>query len=136
MLLATRKDFLLGVWLADARNCGTTKAEKDLYEINARDLITLWGDKNSPLHEYSCRQWSGLLNGFYKVRWEKFFAEVKQSMNQKKDMDVAAFDKSIRNWEWNWVNEHNAYPTGTKGESITVAKQLYQKYHNTIKAAL
>ncbi|WP_374726367.1 alpha-N-acetylglucosaminidase C-terminal domain-containing protein [Mucilaginibacter pocheonensis] len=25
------------------------------------------------LHEYSCRQWSSLLNGFYKVRRQKFF---------------------------------------------------------------
>ncbi|MBT1709669.1 alpha-N-acetylglucosaminidase C-terminal domain-containing protein [Fulvivirgaceae bacterium PWU5] len=27
--------------------------EQDLYEFNARDLITLWGDKESKLHEYS-----------------------------------------------------------------------------------
>ncbi|HZX57917.1 MAG TPA: alpha-N-acetylglucosaminidase, partial [Mucilaginibacter sp.] len=55
-LLATRKDFLLGSWLADARKQGNTSAEKDIYERNARDLITLWGDADSPLHEYSCRQ--------------------------------------------------------------------------------
>ena len=73
-LLATRKDFLLGKWITDARRCGTTDAERALYERNARDLITLWGDTDSPLHEYSCRQWSGLMTDFYKARWQKFFA--------------------------------------------------------------
>ena len=46
-LLATRKDFLLGPWIANARSCGSTADEKALYERNARDLITLWGAANS-----------------------------------------------------------------------------------------
>ncbi|HSC37410.1 MAG TPA: alpha-N-acetylglucosaminidase, partial [Chitinophagaceae bacterium] len=79
-LLGTRKDFLLGPWLASARKWGTTEKEKALYERNARDLITLWGDANSPLHEYSCRQWSGLLNDFYKPRWEQFFAAAGRAL--------------------------------------------------------
>src|SRR5437763_8740776 len=33
-LLATRKDFMLGPWIASARSQGTTVAEKDLYEQN------------------------------------------------------------------------------------------------------
>ena len=79
-LLATRKDFLLGRWIASARNCGNTAEEKALYERNARDLITLWGDANSPLHEYANRQWSGLLNDFYKQRWQQFFKMLQRSL--------------------------------------------------------
>jgi alpha-N-acetylglucosaminidase len=135
-LLATRKDFLLGTWLADARNCGTTPAEKALYERNARDLITLWGDKNSPLHEYSCRQWSGLLNDFYKVRWQKFFAVADNALKQQKEMDLPAFDKSISQWEWQWVNTQKPYPVEPNGNSILVAQQLYQKYKAIINANL
>ena len=65
-LLATRYDFLLGPWIADARSWGIDEKEKALYEQNARDLITLWGGANNRLHEYSNRQWSGLFTDFYK----------------------------------------------------------------------
>jgi len=114
---ALRKDFLLGPWLASARNCGITPAEKNDYERNARDLITLWGDANSPLHEYANRQWSGLLNDFYKVRWQKFFALLHQSLQKDMAPDLDQFQKEIRAWEWHWVNEHRSYPTTPAGDS-------------------
>jgi alpha-N-acetylglucosaminidase len=134
-LLATRRDFLLGPWLADARKQGSTTAEKNLYERNARDLITLWGDGNSPLHEYSCRQWSGLLNDFYKVRWGKFFDRLDDALNQEKDADMKGFDKSISQWEWQWVNSHKSYPLHASGNSIKQANIIYKKYRKIIGAS-
>jgi len=131
-LLATRKDFLLGKWIADARRCGNTDAEKALYEQNARNLITLWGDADSPLHEYSCRQWSGLMTDFYKVRWQKFFAAIALAMESGKLVDVAAFDKEIAQWEWKWVNAQKSYPTQTSGNSVEIAKILYLKYRKLL----
>lgn len=131
-LLATRKDFLLGKWIADARQCGSTNTEKALYEQNARNLITLWGDADSPLHEYSCRQWSGLMNDFYKVRWQKFFEATTLAMESGKPVDVAAFDKEIAQWEWKWVNTQKSFPTQTSGNSIEVAKILYLKYRKLL----
>lgn len=131
-LLGTRKDFLLGKWIADARRCGTTNAEKALYEQNARDLITLWGDADSPLHEYSCRQWSGLMTDFYKVRWQKFFTAIDAALVAGKTVDVEAFDKKIAQWEWKWVNTQKNFPTAPTGNSIEVAKLLYKKYRNKI----
>jgi len=134
-LLATRKDFLLGAWIADARKQGANKGEQDIYERNARDLITLWGDENSPLHEYSCRQWSGLLNDFYKVRWEKFFDETKAAMKEGKEVDVKAFENTIKHWEWEWVNGHKNYPVITVGNSVPEAQAIYKKYRKMIGAA-
>ena len=131
-LLATRKDFLLGPWIADARRCGITPDEKNLYEKNARNLITLWGDVNSPLHEYSCRQWSGLLNSFYKPRWEQFFEKLQQSIQTRKLIDIPAFDQQVRSWEWRWVNEQKAFPEEVNGSSIAVAKRLYDKYRRIL----
>ncbi len=127
-LLATRKDFLLGIWIADARKCGTIDAEKALYERNARDLITLWGDINSPLHEYSCRQWSGLMKDFYKMRWKKFFEATTLALESGKTIDEAVFDKEISKWEWEWVNTCKNYTTEPIGNSVQVAKLLYKKY--------
>jgi len=131
-LLATRKDFLLGKWIADARRCGTTDTEKALYERNARNLITLWGDANNPLHEYSCRQWSGLMIDFYKVRWQKFFAALSSSLEKGKAMNVEVFETEISQWEWKWVNTQKDFPTRSTGNSIRVAALLYKKYRPEI----
>jgi alpha-N-acetylglucosaminidase len=132
-LLATRKDFLLGSWIADARRCGTTPQEKALYEMNAKDLITLWGGADNRLHEYSCRQWSGLLNDFYKPRWQQFFTKAIFALNEGKEMDVDAFQKEIAQWEWKWVNARKDYPVKTSGSSVIVAKRLYEKYRKTVE---
>lgn len=134
-LLATRKDFLLGPWIADARHWGTTPAEKDLYERNARDLITLWGDVNSPLHEYACRQWSGLLTDFCKARWQQFFELLRASIGTV-PVDADEFDKNIRRWEWEWVNARKDYPVNPTGKTVTVAQQLYKKYRVAMGKAM
>ena len=131
-LLGTRKDFLLGQWISDARSFGNNPEEKALYERNARDLITLWGDANSPLHEYSCRQWSGLLSDFYKPRWEIFFKMTTDSLDAGKEFDPAVFDKYIRNWEWEWVNKRKDYAVEPSGNSIDRVIMLYNKYNREI----
>ncbi|MBS1664421.1 MAG: alpha-N-acetylglucosaminidase [Bacteroidetes bacterium] len=132
-LLATRKDFLLGRWIGDARRCGVDAAEKDLYEKNARDLITLWGDKESGLHEYSCRQWAGLVKDFYKPRWAQFFVYLKGKMGRGARMETADFEKSIRDWEWKWVNTTGVvYAEEPTGNSIEIVKGLYKKYASNL----
>ncbi len=127
-LLATRKDFLLGGWIEAARKCGVTQQEKALYEMNAKDLITLWGNENCPLNEYACRQWSGLMNDFYKPRWQQFFTKLSSSLETGKDFDNASFIKEIKKWEWNWVNERKDYPVAVKGNAVDVSESLHHKY--------
>jgi alpha-N-acetylglucosaminidase len=129
-LLATRKDFLLGPWIADARRWGQTDSEKNLYEQNARNLITLWGDANNRLHEYSNRQWSGLLSDFYKPRWEQFFADVKQNWGK---FDQTKFDNQIKQWEWQWVTSRKDFPTEAQGKATAVAAELHKKYRARIE---
>jgi len=131
-LLASHQDFLLGKWVAGARNCGTTKAEKDLYEQNAKNLITLWGDKDAILHEYACRQWSGLLIDFYKPRWEQFFAVLSQDIQGKKTFDPKAFVTDIKAWEWKWVNTRKDYPVRPIGDPVESAKKIFSKYNRVI----
>jgi predicted acyltransferase len=128
-LLATRKDFLLGPWLAGARSWGQTPEEKALYEQNARDLITLWGDAGNRLHEYSCRQWSGLLSDFYKPRWEQFIGAVKSHWGR---FDQAQFDNQIKQWEWQWVTSRKDFPVEPSGDATIVAAELYKKYRDRI----
>ncbi|HEY9044601.1 MAG TPA: alpha-N-acetylglucosaminidase [Ohtaekwangia sp.] len=134
-LLATRTDFLLGKWIEDARRCGITAEEKDLYERNARNLITLWGAENNRLFEYSCRQWSGLLSDFYKPRWEQFFHDATVALEHNEPFDQSTFDTSIRSWEWQWVNAHNRFPETTRGNSLDVVQQLYKRYRAVIETS-
>jgi alpha-N-acetylglucosaminidase len=133
-LLDTRKDFLLGKWINEARANGITDEEKNLYEFNARDLVTLWGDKESGLREYSNRQWAGLIKGYYKPRWELYFSQLDKAMASNTPFDDKAFDKQVKDWEWQWVNKHdNAYPDVTKGNAIEQAKLLFAKYNSIIQ---
>lgn len=131
-LLASRKDFLLGRWLEAAKKWGTNPHEVALYEKNARNLITLWGDKNSRLHEYACKQWSGMVSDFYKPRWEQFFALVVSDLEKNKKTDFPKFEESIKDWEWKWVNGSEKYATRVKGNTVEIAIELFHKYHQTI----
>jgi alpha-N-acetylglucosaminidase len=133
-LLSTRKDFLLGKWISEARANGITEKEKNLYEFNARDLVTLWGDKESGLREYSNRQWAGLIKGYYKPRWVMYFSQLDKSLSTGAAFDDQAFDKQVKDWEWQWVNKHdNAYPNMVNGNPVDKAKQLFEKYHSIIE---
>lgn len=132
-LLGTRQDFLFGKWIKDARACGFTPAEKDLYEQNARDLITLWGDANSPLHEYSNRQWNGLMKDFYKVRWKKFFDALTTAHQKGEKYQHEAFEKEIKQWEWSWVTSHKNFMATPKGNPNQIAQKLFDKYYLKIE---
>lgn len=117
-LLSTRREFLLGTWLADARAMGHDDAEKDLCERNARTQITFWGpdDPKTELHEYAHKEWSGLMRDFYLRRWEMFVAALRESMSGKRlvEPDYFAFEK-------NWTEEHKAYSAMPSGDPLAEA---------------
>ena len=75
-LLATRKEFLLGRWIDDARAYGSNESESDKFEQNARNLVTLWGDKDCGIHDYAYRHWAGLVSEFYAPRWQRLIDSV------------------------------------------------------------
>ena len=74
-VLKTCPEFSLNDWIRDARAWGKTEAEKDYFEMNARTIITVWGDTYH-LSDYANRDWDGLVETFYKVRWKMFFDAV------------------------------------------------------------
>lgn len=99
-LLGTNEIFRLGHWTERARNMadevsGTGEADRDWLELNARLLISTWGDKQSSdrsgLRDYSYRQWQGMLKDYYYRRWQYFFAHNLQS---------AAGSWFYGEWEW------------------------------------
>ena len=85
-LLGTRSEFRLGTRLSQARACGNTDEERNLYEWNARVQITTWGNRycadTGGLHDYAHKEWQGLLADFYAVRWKTYFDALSQQMRQ------------------------------------------------------
>lgn len=89
-LLASHPNLQLKNWVDSARAYGTTPAEKDHYERDAKMLITLWG-RNGEIDDYSSRMWSGLIGGYYMPRWRMYFE------------NLAGAHNDIRAWEKQWV---------------------------------
>lgn len=84
-LLASHPLYRLQMWVDYARNCGTTPAEKDAYEANAKRLITTWGGFQE---DYAARFWSGLIKDYYIPRLNLYFSK------QRADLD---------RWEETWI---------------------------------
>jgi len=131
-LLGSREEFLLGKWLSSARAIGTTEEEKDLYERNARNLITLWGNKDCRIRDYACRQWNGMMSGFYRPRWEMFFDVAEQALKEGTELDHDAFVSSCKDWEWQWVSGHETYRTEPTGGELKHCRRIWDKYHGEI----
>ncbi|NOU46212.1 MAG: alpha-N-acetylglucosaminidase [Bacteroidales bacterium] len=120
-LLATRKEFLLGNWLESAKSAAVTKNERDLFEWNARTLITVWGNRgvSEELHDYSNREWSGLLKDFYLPRWELFIDSLQHEIvGQRAD----AIDYYV--WENAWTLKKNIFPNTPAPNSVTTAQGI------------
>lgn len=114
--------YMLGRWINQAKALADSGDDftKKLYEMDAKALITTWGAYNQSeiggLHDYSNRQWSGLIGDFYIKRWEMWID------NRIKELRGEKFDKKI-NWfeyEWKWVRERKAYPTEPKKSDLSV----------------
>ena len=131
-LLGTRSEFLLGRWLKSARAIGHTQEEKDLYERNARNLITLWGNKDCRIRDYACRQWNGMMGGFYRPRWERFFTFVQEAMQNGRSYNADKFVKESKDWEWEWLAGHEEYPSQPVGDEIKECLKIWNKYSKDI----
>lgn len=126
-LLGTHQMFRLGRWTEMARRAamevdGATSETADWLErTNARQLITTWGGREQSerggLHDYSYRQWQGMLRDFYYPRWKWWFAH---------EMTVPPegwFPK-----EWAWAHDSSRYSEQPAGDTYTIVGQLLHNY--------
>ncbi len=127
-LLSTRREFLLGNWLEQSKKWATNKEEKNLYEWNARNLITLWGPRNSSLHDYAQKQWAGLMKDFYYTRWKMLIKQVELSLKSGKKFDEEDFNTKVTAFEERWTKKNNNYPTEPTGNPLYEAKRIFNKY--------
>jgi len=131
-ILATNKNFLLGVWLEDAKSIPTRSTDENndcsLYEFNARNQITLWGPDGEIL-DYATKQWSGIVSDYYYPRWELFYNKLVACVKFKTTFDhskyVVEFMEKIGK---PFTMDTKSYPTHPVGDTIEVAKKLYNKW--------
>jgi len=88
----------LAAWIGEARAYGTTTAEADYYERNARAQVTIWGGDGN-LHDYASKAWQGLYRDFYLPRWTMMFEALRAP-----EFDAAATTAKVIAWERNWAN--------------------------------
>ncbi|MBQ4629845.1 MAG: alpha-N-acetylglucosaminidase [Clostridia bacterium] len=123
--------YLLGKWLNEAKALANDDFSKKVYEFNAKAQITTWGSyENSEtghLHDYSNKQWSGLIKDFYKPRWERWIEE------RIKELSGKDFEKEI-NWfekEWRWVISDFEYPLkATDADLYKIGNEIIEFCHN------
>ncbi len=133
-LLGTRKEFLLGAWLKDARNLGRTESEKELFEFNARTLITLWGNEEASesLHEYSHREWAGLIRDFYYPRWEMYISSLRKALkNNENPQEINWYT-----WEYAWTKKGNDFSENPKGDTFKIIENIISKYYKLTECGL
>lgn len=126
-LLATREEFLLGKWIEDSRKHATNEQEQQLYEWNAKAIITIWGGR--ALYGYALKDWAGMYSSYYLPRWESFFASLRLDILGEKKLDYEEFIKDIMLWEDNWVTiQEEQIKSVPTGNSILLAKELWEQY--------
>ena len=126
-LAGTRREFMLGPWLADARAWGDTPEEKNLCEWNARTLLTTWTVPESHI-DYANREWHGLLGNFYLNRWRMWLDALNAAAGQNTNFDQTAVRKKIQDWEYRWTHETDTFSTTPTGDTVAISKELLARY--------
>ena len=143
-LLRTRPEYSYDRWLTSARSWGKDKAEKDQMERDATSLVTIWGADGDPLiFDYSWREWSGLIEGYYLPRWRMFYDMLTTHLDNGTDYSEEGlelthgreafrandFYNRLADWELRYVDTPGkARVPIVQGDAIDVARRLYAKY--------
>lgn len=133
-LLGSSDDFLLGKWLAAAKNLSTNHAERQLFEINARNQITIWGP-NGQIVDYAMKQWSGMILDYCLPRWLLFFDDCQESLLANKSFPMTKWRRKVfQQIEHPFTVANKMYPTNAVGDSIQIARNILDRwnpYRNT-----
>lgn len=116
-LLASVPEYQMSRWIDMARAWGSTPAEKNLMEWNARMQVTIWG--GPILHDYACKEWSGLVSDFYLPRWERFLDAAEKGDPRARDWDLTSAA-----WEEAWCKRTGLKPTASANAAKNAKKLL------------
>ena len=130
-LTATRREWLLGRRLGDARSwCSTDRGRADM-ERSARMLHTIWNAPHSGLNGYASAEWSGLLRDYYLPRWQMF---VEYLLSSSQGKGLREFDGKRAKFDAAWVAEQKLYSPEPQGDTVALSRVLLKKYKPLMEA--
>ena len=123
-LLASNEWFLLGRWLERTRPWAADATEAAVLEYDARSILTSWGERTASqaggLHDYANRDWAGLVGGYYKARWQRFFDTLEESLaTHAAPVPIDWFAVADA-----WNRGRERYPTEPAGDSYRIALRV------------
>ncbi|MEV6103693.1 alpha-N-acetylglucosaminidase TIM-barrel domain-containing protein [Streptomyces sp. NPDC051940] len=127
-LLATRGEFLVGRWIADARRWGADDAERDALEEDARTLLTTWGETRAAAtvnRDYANRDWAGLVGAYYKPRWRRYFTALRAALvsgSTPETVDWYAYGEAFR-------RDRTPFPVQPSGDPLDEARAVAALLH-------
>ena len=135
-ILDTCDNFQTGAWIGSARSMLSAKDDwtKDLFEWNARSLITTWGGKRAAdsgrLRDYSYRSWNGITEDLYMKRWEMWIDTYRKALADNTEPEQIEWFLT----EWEWANRKSdegfSYPSKSTSDKdlLTLVKEAYESY--------
>ncbi|GFG30301.1 hypothetical protein Cfor_01533, partial [Coptotermes formosanus] len=134
VLLGSSKDFLLGHWLEGAKAVGTTVLEKQLYEYNARNQITLWGPRGE-IVDYANKQWAGVVSHYFLPRWRLFLNALNTSLDTGTPFNQThTAERIFMEVEKVFTLDTTVFPTVPQGDSIAIATDIHTHWRNHFAA--
>lgn len=144
-LLSHRSEFCFSRWINDAHALATDENEKRYFDMNARTLLTSWGDisrNTSALYDYAWREWSGLIKEYYYKRWKMFYEKALHCLKHKKPLFIIngngyagrfwynsyPFGKTLNKFELVWLKEYKEYSIPATSDVILSAKEYAKKW--------
>ncbi|EPS59043.1 hypothetical protein M569_15767 [Genlisea aurea] len=131
-LLGSDDNFLLGTWLESAKRLAVNENESEQYEWNARTQVTMWYDntkyKQSQLHDYANKFWSGLLKGYYLPRASMYLGGMAKSLEEKREFELTKWRREWIEYSNRWQRSRDSYSVEARGDALAIANSLYRKY--------
>jgi len=133
-VLSSHQSFLLGKWMEDAERWAVDGQELDNLRTNAKFINTLW-DPAGVVRDYAAKQWAGLVNDYYLPRWEIFFDQVLNDLQNYKEVDLATMEHRLDESDRRWIRSNKRYSSQPEGDSLEIAGRLFKKYANQARTA-
>ncbi|XP_021421011.2 alpha-N-acetylglucosaminidase [Oncorhynchus mykiss] len=127
-LLSSDGHFLLGTWLEQARSLALDEAEARLYDMNARNQITLWGPEGNIL-DYASKEWGGLMEDYYSQRWSLFVNTLVECLERGRPFRQDAFNQAVFQVEKGFVFNKRKYPSKPQGDTYDIVSRIFLKYY-------
>ena len=129
-ILSTNYDFMLGRWVNMAKDLGETQSEKDLFEFNAKSIITYWGKDyaGTDLRDYAYKEWGGLVREVHYPRWKSF---LEYHINTLKGEPAT----SINNTQFaiDWAKKNTEYSRVPEKEFASTLKRVLNNLKENIE---